>query len=108
MIAHIKGTLFQFLKKCPITEKTNEDLLNPIYGMMEFTPNEVQELKIARINLGAKPAKPSKGKAGAMSTSTQSLSHEDDGSQKPKRGFKNLFGLKKDSGKDSRGPNTSG
>ena len=43
-----------------------------------------------------------------MSTSTQSLSREDDGSQKPKRGFKNLFGLKKtDNGKDSRGPNTS-
>ena len=108
VIAHIKGTLFQFLKKCPLTEKTNEDLLNPIYGMMEFSPNEIQELKIARINMGQKGAKAGKG-SGLLSTSTQSLSREDDtGSQKPKRGFKNLFGLKKDSGKDSRDQNTSG
>ena len=42
------------MKKCPLTEKTNEDLLNPIYGMMDFTPNEIQELKLARIAAGSK------------------------------------------------------
>ena len=40
-IAHIKGTLIQFLKKVPFTEKTNEDLLTPIFGMMDFSPNEI-------------------------------------------------------------------
>ena len=78
---------------------------------MDFTSNEVQELKIARINLAGKGTKASKGGKG-LTTSSQSLSRDEDtGSQKPKRGFKNLFGLKKDSGKDtrdSRGPNTSG
>ena len=99
-IAHIKGTLIQFLKKAPFTEKTNEDLLMPIFGMMEFSPNEIQELKIARINLQSKNAKLPKGKSGggALTTSSQSMSREEDnGSLKPKRGIKNLFGLKKDS-----------
>ena len=70
-IAHIKGTLIQFLKKVPFTEKTNEDLLTPIFGMMDFSPNEIQELKIARINLQSKGAKLPKGKqGGALTTSS--------------------------------------
>ena len=110
-IAHIKGTLIQFLKKVPFTEKTNEDLLTPIFGMMDFSPNEIQELKIARINLQNKGAKLPKGKqGGALTTSSQSMSREEDnGSQKPKRGFKNLFGLKGDSkgSKNNSGAGTS-
>jgi hypothetical protein len=44
MIAHIKGTLIQFLKNLPLTDPKNEELLKIIYSMMEFTPNEISEL----------------------------------------------------------------
>jgi hypothetical protein len=40
-IQHIKGTLIQFLKSTPLTEKQNEELLKIIYSMMEFSPAEV-------------------------------------------------------------------
>lgn len=51
MIAHIKGTLIQFLKMTPFTEKTNEELLKIIYSMMMFTPAEVTDLTASRMVL---------------------------------------------------------
>ena len=50
MIAHIKGTLIQFLKNLPLTDPKNEELLKIIYSMMEFTPNEISELYSQRAN----------------------------------------------------------
>lgn len=51
MIAHIKGTLIQFLKNLPLTDAKNEELLKIIYSMMEFTPNEITELYNQRVNV---------------------------------------------------------
>ena len=51
VIAHIKGTLIQFLKNLPLTEQKNEELLKIIYSMMEFTPDEINELYNQRVNV---------------------------------------------------------
>ena len=51
VIAHIKGTLIQFLKNLPLTEQKNEELLKIIYSMMEFTPEEINELYNQRVNV---------------------------------------------------------
>ena len=51
MIANIKGSLIQFLKNTPITDKQNEDLLKVIYSMMEFTKEEITELANNRMSL---------------------------------------------------------
>lgn len=51
MIAHIKGTLIQFLKNLPLTEAKNEELLKIIFSMMEFTPTEIQDLYNNRVNV---------------------------------------------------------
>lgn len=41
LIPHIRATLINFLRGVPITDKQNEDLLNIIYGMMDFSPTEI-------------------------------------------------------------------
>ena len=51
MIAHIKGTLIQFLKNLPLTEAKNEELLKIIFSMMEFTQTEIQDLYNNRVNI---------------------------------------------------------
>ncbi len=43
-LKHIKGTLLQFLKNCPFTDRNNEELLSIIFSMMEFTPEEKAEV----------------------------------------------------------------
>ena len=51
VIAHIKGTLIQFLKNLPLTEQKNQELLKIIYSMTEFTPDEINELYNQRVNV---------------------------------------------------------
>jgi hypothetical protein len=51
MIAHIKGTLIQFLKNLPLTDPKNEELLKIIYSMMEFNANEINDLYSQRLNV---------------------------------------------------------
>ena len=48
VIDHIKGTLIQFLKNCPLTDKNNEQLLAIVFSMMEFSKNEIQEIQSSR------------------------------------------------------------
>ena len=50
-IAHIRGTLFQFLKTTPITDRQNEELLKIVFSMMEFSAAEVTELQNTRMLL---------------------------------------------------------
>jgi flagellar motility protein MotE (MotC chaperone) len=47
-IKNIKGTLLQFLKNVPPTEKNNEVLLNVIFDMLYMTTNEIKEMKEIR------------------------------------------------------------
>ena len=56
-IAHIKGTLIQFLKLTPLTENKNEELLKIIYSMMDFTPPEINELQASRMVLKGSSSK---------------------------------------------------
>lgn len=51
LIPHIKATLYQFLRNIPLSERSNEDLLTIIYNMMDFSVQEIQELKLIRISL---------------------------------------------------------
>lgn len=45
---HIKATLLQFLRSCPLTERNNEQLLSIVMNMMEFSKEEIGELSEAR------------------------------------------------------------
>ena len=45
MIQHIKGTLIQFLKNTPVTDRNNEGLLTVIFSMMEFQKEEIEEVQ---------------------------------------------------------------
>ena len=44
-LKHIKGTLLQFLKNCPLTDRNNEELLAIVFSMMEFTKEEIAEVQ---------------------------------------------------------------
>ena len=43
-IAHIKGTLIQFLKNIPLTDPKNEEVLKILHSMMGFTTTEINDL----------------------------------------------------------------
>ena len=46
LILHVKGALIQFLKKQPIIDyEGSELLLKIVYSMMEFTKEEIEDLK---------------------------------------------------------------
>ena len=57
VIGHIKGTLIQFLKNTPLTEKNNEELLAIVFKMMEFTKEEIAEIQKYRAEQIKDPAK---------------------------------------------------
>ena len=38
---NIKGTLLQFLKGCPVTDKNNEAILAIVFSMMELSKEEI-------------------------------------------------------------------
>lgn len=50
LLKHIKGTLLQFLKNCPLTDFNNEELLKIVFSMMEFTRDEISEVQSFRQN----------------------------------------------------------
>jgi len=73
--------------------------------MMEFTDVEIQELKIARLNIKTVKGKPARAASSSLAggNSTNSMSKEDEGAAKPRRGlFGGMFGGRK------KDPNTSG
>ena len=76
VIAHIKGTLIQFLKNLPLTDLKNEELLKIIYSMMEFTTDEINELYNQRVNVKVnskqKPGQKSTTSTGAAQNNTSS------------------------------------
>lgn len=41
VLKHIKGTLLQFLRQCPVTDKNNEELLSILLSMMECSQQEI-------------------------------------------------------------------
>lgn len=49
------------MKNLPLTEPKNEELLKIIYSMMEFTPNEINELYNNRVNVKVNPKKMPRG-----------------------------------------------
>ena len=105
MIPHIKVTLIQFLRNVSLTDRQNEDLLTIIFNMMEFTEVEIQELKLARINLKMVKGKPQRAASSSVmggGNSTNSMSKDDDGAGKQKKGFFGMFGRK------AQDPNVSG
>lgn len=50
VLKHIKGTLLQFLRQCPVTDKNNEELLSILLSMMECSQQEIQEVHSYRRN----------------------------------------------------------
>jgi hypothetical protein len=67
-IAHIKGNLTVFLKHTPLTDTKNEEMLRIVFSMMEFTKQEIEELKTTRsaLKLNAQ-GKVIRGKSGDRS-----------------------------------------
>lgn len=51
LLDHVKGTLIQYLKLTPLTDKANEELLKIIFSMMKVTSAESNELLNARMVL---------------------------------------------------------
>ena len=107
LIPHIKVTLIQFLRNVALCDRQTEDLLTIIFNMMEFTDVEIQELKIARLNIKTVKSKLPRAASSSLGVgggnSTNSISKDDDGSGKHRRGlFGGMFGGKK------KDPNMSG
>eukprot|EP00347_Sterkiella_histriomuscorum_P022561 403338020 len=44
ILNHVKGTLIQYLKNCPLTDKNNEILLDVVLSVLEFTKEEQVDL----------------------------------------------------------------
>ena len=89
-ISHIKGTLIQFLKTTPFTEKQNEELLKIVFSMMEFSPTEITELQNARMLLkGNNKAVVQSVQNSSSRVNTSGVSSE--GEKKVKKGILGLF-----------------
>ena len=80
MISHVKGTLTEFLKKCPVTEKTNEMLLEVVLSIMNYSKEEIGDLNDIR----------KKGKPGSNVSGSAHVETEEDMKGKPK---KSIFGM---------------
>ena len=96
LIHHIKVTLIQFLRNVALTDRQNEDLLTIIFNIMDFTPVEINELKMARSVIKmvkGKVTRAASSSIGPGGNSTNSMSKEEDASGKQQRGFlKKMFG----------------
>lgn len=81
----------------PLIDRQNEDLLTVIFNMMKYTDREIQELRMARMNIKMAKGKPVRNASKSITgNSNNSMSREEDGSIKPKRGlFGGMFGKKK-------------
>ena len=94
-------TLIQFLRNVAITDRQNEDLLNIIFNMMEFTDVEITDLKMSRTAIKMVKGKPGRAASSSVGgpggNSTNSMSKDDDGTGKQKRGgIFGMFNKKKD------------
>ena len=107
-IKHIKGTLLQFLKNCPMTDRNNEELLKIIFGMMEFTPEEVSFVQEQRLNTSNNNKKNPSSRAHSVSSGGPSGTEpEEEGKKKSSgKGILSIFS-RKSASKDKRG-NTTG
>ena len=95
-IAHIKGTLIQFLKLTPLTENKNEELLKIIYSMMDFTPPEINDLQSSRMVLkgsNSKVVQQLASQGSGSRSNTSGISSE--GEKKVKKGLLSLFAKNK-------------
>ena len=113
MIPHIKVTLIQFLRNVALTDRQNEDLLTIIFNMMSFTEVEVTDLKMSRTTIKMVKGKPARAAsssvAGVGGNSTNSMSRDDEGAAKPKRGlFGGMFNKKKGTDQNGSGTIASG
>ena len=96
-----------------LTDPASEALLGIVINMMEFTDTEIQELKIARQNIKlvkGKQGKPQRAASGSVvrgGNSTNSISRDEEGAAKPKRGLFGMFGKKKQDANTSGNGNAS-
>lgn len=74
-------------------------MLGIVFNMMEFTETEIQELKIARLNIKMVKGKPQRAASGSVArgggNSTNSVSHDGEVEGKKKRGLFGMFNKKK-------------
>lgn len=94
LLKHIKGTLLQFLKQCPVTDKNNEELLSILLSMMECSQQEIQEVQSYRRN-GKRANSVSSG-GGAVGGTDPT---EEDVRKKTSKG---IFGLFRKGSRDKR------
>ena len=85
-LKHIKGTLLQFLKNCPLTDRNNEELLSIVFSMMEFTKEEIAEVQDVR-------NQKSRGVGRAASVSSSGMTGTDPGDEESKKKSKSIFGI---------------
>jgi hypothetical protein len=109
MLKHIKGTLLQFLKNCPVTDRNNEELLQIVFSMMEFSREEVTEVQNIR---NTRKQHPSGSRALSVSSGGPGIGGTDPGEDEVrKKTSKGLFGMFKKSkgtgGKDETTSNNS-
>lgn len=83
-LKHIKGTLLQFLKNCPLTDRNNEELLSIVFSMMEFTKDEIADVQEVR-------AQKSRG-GRAASVSSGGMGGGTDPGDEEKKKSKGIFG----------------
>ena len=48
ILEHVKSTLALYLRKVPLTDSSNDMMLNIIFSMLKFTPDEIAEVELAR------------------------------------------------------------
>ena len=80
----MKGTLIQFLKNCPLTDKNNEVLLEVVLSVMMLSKEEITELNDVR-------------RRSRSSSVTHSVNNEEDLRDKTKKGIFNMFKKKESS-----------
>eukprot|EP00347_Sterkiella_histriomuscorum_P017443 403349352 len=95
MFDNIKGTLIQFLKNCPLTDKNNEILLDIVFEMMEFSDNQILEINDKRKRGGPRSG----------SVSHASGTEEEEVKKNVKKGIFGMF--KKKEGSTTRKPEES-
>ena len=63
---HIKEVLLQFLRKVPISDPGNEELLTIVFNMLRMKPNEIDEIRTSRENLSKNKGTPQKKSSGGV------------------------------------------
>jgi len=104
MLKHVKGTLGQFLRNCPTTERNNEDLLKIIFSIMEYTQQEITEIQDYRQNRKGSAGSSSNQRAHSLSSSAVGGTDpgEDEIRKKTSKGIFGMFSRKQGSQKGSQ------